>query len=113
MLGVLYAGTFFLLSAITAVVFFAFRKLRPYTPHAFVVPLAFGGASICGMFAIVFFENFVLGVNVLPEGRWALVIHIALGLFGAAIAIYVLNFLQCKFRAVLHSPPTSRRIRPF
>jgi len=93
---VFYVAAFFLLSVITGAVFFVFPKLRPYTLHAFVAPLAFGASAILGMLAIVLFEDFILRVNLVPEGSWALMIYIALGLCGAVTAVYVLNFVQSK-----------------
>jgi hypothetical protein len=109
---VFYAGQFFLLSVVTALVFFAVPRLRPYTLHAFVVPLAFGASAIVGMLAILLLGDHVL--HVAPQG-WAvgIVIFIVPGLCGAAIAIYALNFLQSKLRKTLEAPAASRRIRPF
>jgi len=113
---VFYAVAFFLLSVVTGAVFFVFPKLRPYTLHAFVAPLAFGASAILGWLAIVLFEDFILHVNFVPDGNWALMIYIALGLCGAATAVYGLNFLQSQLPKILQSPPTSSqsvRIRPF
>jgi peptidoglycan/LPS O-acetylase OafA/YrhL len=113
---VYYVAPFFLLSAVAGIVFFVFPTLRRYTLYAFVAPLAFGASAILGMLAIVLFGDFVLGVS-LPGGNWAaLMIYIALGLCGAAIAMYALSFLQTKLRRMLESPADSRRsgrIRPF